>query len=113
MTIRARRPDIIVRAGAHSAGAVYLFDYRTFRREDRPEADPIVAGVTFVDHDGATKGRADLCLEASGVVVGGEIEHEFGAGEVVEDIAARLAAHLARLADVIIDAVDTAPDEPA
>jgi hypothetical protein len=112
MTVKARRQDIIVRTGSHSAGAVHLFDYRTFRCRDRPDADPIVAGVTFVDHDGAIRGRADLSHEASGVVVGGEMERELRGEDDVEDVAARLAAHLARLADDVIGAVDRAPDEP-
>jgi hypothetical protein len=111
MTVKARRRDIVVRAGAHSGGAVLLFAYRTFRLEGRPEADPIVAGVTFLNEDGAIRARADLCREDSGVIVGGAIEQVLRPEDDVEDIAASLAAHLARSADELISAVDAAPAE--
>jgi hypothetical protein len=109
ITVKARRPDIVVRSGVNSGGAVLLFAYRTFRLEGRPEADPIVAGVTFVSEGAVVQGRADLCREGSGVIIGGEIEHAIVEGDIVEDIAASLAAHLARLADQIIGAVEAEP----
>jgi hypothetical protein len=113
MMITGRRPDIIVRAGASKGGAVLLFAYRTFRLASRPNADPIVAGVTFIDEGETIRARADLCREDSGVIVGGELEQIVGSGEEVEDVAASLAAHLVRSADELIRAVETAPVERA
>lgn len=110
--IKARRPDIVVKAGANSGGAVLVFAYRTFRPEGRASAEPIVAGVTFLDEGGRIRARADLCREESGVLVGREIEQELGTGDDVANVAANLAAQLARSADEIIAAVDASPAEP-